>query len=71
LREGRHFLFTVEKHGGEGFALGPKRRWRHSESYLRTLAQKHGFEVAGLMECTPRTEGGVPVEGYAVALRRS
>ncbi len=70
LPEGGHFIFTVEKHGGEGFALGPKRRWRHSESYLRGLAEKHAFDVAGFLEANPRTEAGVPVDGYAVALRR-
>jgi predicted TPR repeat methyltransferase len=66
-----HFLFTVEKDTGEGFSLGPKRRWRHSEPYLRRLAARHGFDVAGLMEANPRYEAGKPVEGYAVALRRS
>ncbi|HWE05284.1 MAG TPA: methyltransferase domain-containing protein, partial [Rhizomicrobium sp.] len=27
------FLFTFEKSSGPGFELGPKRRWRHSETY--------------------------------------
>lgn len=64
------FLFTVESKPGEGFELGPKRRWRHSESYLRALAQKSGFEVAGLMACVPRMEANTPVEGFAVALHK-
>src|SRR6185312_5146636 len=34
LRPGGSFLFTVERKEGEGFELGPKRRWRHSEHYL-------------------------------------
>ena len=63
------FLFTVEK-AECGFALGPKRRWRHSESYLRETAQKAGLAVAGLLEAAPRHEAGQPVEGYAVALTR-
>src|SRR6185369_9714216 len=67
LRHGGHFLFTVERHDGEGFALGPKRRWRHAQSYLRSLGAAHGFAVAGLLEAVPRTEAGVPVAGYAVA----
>jgi predicted TPR repeat methyltransferase len=71
LKDGGHFLFTVEKHGPVGFALGPKRRWRHSESYLRELAALHGFNVAGFLGCTPRSEASVPVEGYAVALRKT
>jgi len=70
LRPAGFFLFTVEAKPGEGFELGPKRRWRHSEAYLRALAPPHGFEVAGFMACSPRREAGVPVDGFAVALRR-
>jgi predicted TPR repeat methyltransferase len=63
------FLFTVESKDGAGFALGPKRRWRHSEHYLRKLAEKTGLDVAGLMPASVRAEAGVPVDGFAVALR--
>ena len=63
------FLFSVERSAdAKGFELGPKRRWRHSESYLRSAAAAAGLDVAGLLECVPRTEAGKPVEGYAVAL---
>jgi predicted TPR repeat methyltransferase len=64
------FLFTVESKDGDGFELGPKRRWRHSENYLRSLAAAHGFTVAGLMACVPRHEAHVAVNGYAVALTK-
>jgi predicted TPR repeat methyltransferase len=64
------FLFTVEKAQGEGFELGPKRRWRHSEAYLRALAEAAGFAVAGLVAAEPRREANQPVEGFAVALSR-
>jgi len=70
LKAGGFFLFTVEAGEGEGFALGPKRRWRHSQSYLRALAGGHGFEVVGLLACVPRREAREAVNGYAVALRR-
>jgi predicted TPR repeat methyltransferase len=70
LKADGFFLFTVEQKEGEGFELGPKRRWRHSESTVRGLASANGLEVAGLLACSPRTEAGVPVEGLAVALRR-
>jgi predicted TPR repeat methyltransferase len=70
LAPGGTFLFTVERKDGDGYELGPKRRWRHSEDYLRRLAAEAGFDVAGFLECSPRSEAGVPVEGYAVALRR-
>jgi predicted TPR repeat methyltransferase len=65
-----YFLFTVEKADGDGFELGPKRRWRHSETYLRRLAQEAGLAVAGLVAAAPRSEANQPVEGFAVALTR-
>ena len=71
LRSGGAFLFTVEKKEGDGFELGPKRRWRHSESYLRNEATRARFDIVGFLECQPRTEAGAPVEGYAVALRKA
>ena len=70
LVPGGHFLFTVESIEGGTFELGPKRRWRHSEHYLRDMAARAGFEVAGLIACSPRTEAGEPVRGLAVALRK-
>ena len=63
-----YFLFTTEAKEGEGFELGPKRRWRHSEAYLREQADRHGFSVAGLVAASPRTEANQPVAGFAVAL---
>ena len=63
------FLFTAEKAEG-GFELGPKRRWRHGETYLRETAQKAGLDVRGLLEAAPRREAGKPVEGFAVALAK-
>ena len=64
------FLFTVEKAAGDRFELGPKRRWRHAEGYLRDLAGRAGFQVVGLVAATPRHEAGEPVDGFAVALVR-
>jgi predicted TPR repeat methyltransferase len=70
LRPDGYFLFTVEKAQGDGFELGPKRRWRHSENYLRGMAERAGFGVAGLVAAEPRSEANRPVEGFAVALVR-
>jgi predicted TPR repeat methyltransferase len=70
LKPDGFFLFTVESNPREGFELGPKRRWRHSELYLRTLAETSGFEIAGFVACAPRHEANVPVEGFAAALSR-
>jgi predicted TPR repeat methyltransferase len=71
LRKDGFFLFTVERGEGDGFELGPKRRYRHGAAYLRRLAERHGFDVAGLVECTPRQEAGQPVAGFAAALQRA
>jgi predicted TPR repeat methyltransferase len=64
------FLFTVEATSGTTFALGPKKRWQHSNEYLREVAAGAGFSVVGLMDCVPRHDAGQPIPGYAVALRR-
>lgn len=66
-----YFLFTVEKAQGPGFELGPKRRWRHGDAYLRATAAAHGLSVAGLVAAVPRHEANQPVEGFAVALTRA
>jgi predicted TPR repeat methyltransferase len=70
LRPDGFFLFSVERAPQADFELGPKRRWRHSEKYLRTLADRAGLNVAGLIECTPRLELSAPVAGLAVALQK-
>jgi predicted TPR repeat methyltransferase len=70
IAPGGTFLFTVESIDGDGFELGPKRRWRHSESYLREAAAHAGFDISGIVQCSPRMEAGVPVAGLAVALTR-
>jgi predicted TPR repeat methyltransferase len=68
LLPGGLFLFTVEASPTAEFELGPKRRWRHSEAYLRATAEGANLDLAGFIVCQPRNEAGKPVEGYAVAL---
>jgi predicted TPR repeat methyltransferase len=63
-----YFLFTTEAKDGVGFELGPKRRWRHSQAYIREQAAKAGLSIAGLVAASPRTEANQPVPGFAVAL---
>ncbi|HEY4274272.1 MAG TPA: methyltransferase domain-containing protein [Rhizomicrobium sp.] len=63
-----YFLFTTEAKDDNGFELGPKRRWRHSETYLRETAGQAGLAVAGLVAASPRTEANQAVAGFAVAL---
>jgi predicted TPR repeat methyltransferase len=71
LKPDGFFLFTVEAKTGDGFELGPKRRWRHAQTYLEELAAKSGFDVSGFVACAPRREANVPVDGFAVALSRT
>ena len=68
LKPDGFFLFTVEQAEGQGFELGPKRRWRHGEEYLRAAAANAGLDLAGLLAASPRNEAGRPVAGFAVAL---
>jgi predicted TPR repeat methyltransferase len=70
LKPDGFFLFTVETSSGPDFELGPKRRWRHSEDYLRRTAARAVLDVAGMLACSPRTEATAPVQGLAVALNR-
>jgi predicted TPR repeat methyltransferase len=71
LKPDGYFLFTVETSSGPDFELGPKRRWRHSQSYLRKISADMAFEIAGIVACAPRSEANAPVDGLAVALSRS
>ena len=68
LERGGAFLFTCEAKQGEGWDLTPANRFRHSESYLRTEAERAGLSWLDLVPCIPRTERGDPVAGFAVAL---
>jgi predicted TPR repeat methyltransferase len=63
------WLFTTERGETPDFELGPKRRYRHSEAYLRGLAGRHGFDVSSLVECVCRFEAGEPVTSWAAAFR--
>lgn len=70
LTPGGVFCFTVERKDGDGFELGPMRRWLHSEPYVRQLAADAGLVVAKLTQASSRTEWYQPVPGLAVALQR-
>jgi predicted TPR repeat methyltransferase len=71
LKPNGNFLFTTEKQAKAGFSLGPKRRYRHSDDYLRMTAESAGLACIGILDCSPRNDAGEPVEGLAVALRRT
>lgn len=67
LKPGGLFFFTVERSEDADFILQETKRWAHSEAYLRRMAEAHGFDVRGLMACTPRVNKGVPIPGLAGA----
>ncbi|MFT3809745.1 MAG: methyltransferase domain-containing protein [Micropepsaceae bacterium] len=67
LKPGGVFLFTVERSETEDFVLQETKRWAHGEDYLQRMAMAHGFDVRGLIACTPRVNKGVPIPGLAGA----
>jgi predicted TPR repeat methyltransferase len=70
LKPGGLLLATFERKNDPGYELGPKRRYRHSEHYLRQEAAQSSLDIMGLLQCTPRTDATIPVEGWAAALQR-
>ena len=70
LEPGGIFLFTCEAKQGEGWDLTQANRFRHSEAYLRASAEEAGLSWLDRIECTPRLERGVPVQGFALALAK-
>jgi predicted TPR repeat methyltransferase len=70
LKPGGFVLFTTERVNGQGYELGPKRRYGHSESYIRHEAERSNLDAMGVLHCTPRLEAHQPVDGLAVALQR-
>jgi len=70
LKPGGLLAFTVEGSPDEGWALGPRGRFLHGESYLREGAQAAGLAVAHLARAELRRERGDPVGGFVTVLER-
>ncbi len=71
LVPGGWFAATVERAAeGEGFVLGPTRRYAHAESYLRAMAGAAGLTIRLLEPCTPRREKGMGVPGLLFIVER-
>ncbi|MFD1624291.1 tetratricopeptide repeat protein [Azospirillum griseum] len=71
LVPGGRFAATVERAAeGEGFVLGPTRRYAHAESHLCALAEAVGLTIRLLEPCTPRREKGVGVPGLLFIVER-
>jgi predicted TPR repeat methyltransferase len=70
LLPGGFFIFTVERKDGGGWEPTPKRRFRHSESYLRECAARAGLTVVDSAQSVLRFETGAPVPGFTMALKK-
>jgi len=69
LRKGGRFLLTIEDHDGEGYLLRQSRRFAHSESYLRQVAESAGFIVENMRRSVIRKEYDDAIEGAAYVFR--
>lgn len=72
LARGGWFVFSTEKSDAAagGYEIGPARRFRHTEAYLREMAAVHGFEALSLNVAALRTEKRQPVESFVGTMRR-
>jgi predicted TPR repeat methyltransferase len=71
LREGGFFGFSVEACDDQDFVLRATRRYAHSRTYLRKLAEEHGFVFETLESQVIRQQDGIDVVGDIAILRRS
>ena len=72
LRPGGVFAFSVEAcDDAHDSQLGPRRRYAHSQAYLRRLAAVHGLSVESTQRSVIRQESNEGVEGWLVVMRRS
>jgi len=71
LVPGGRFAATAERLDGDGFALGPARRYAHSAEYIRKTAAAVGLDVLLLEECSPRREKQAPVPGLVFVLEKA
>jgi predicted TPR repeat methyltransferase/predicted negative regulator of RcsB-dependent stress response len=70
LRPGGQFIFSAEAMNGEGWEETPKHRFRHSESYLRGEAERHGLQFVAITSSMLRFESGMPVAGFTAAVQK-
>jgi predicted TPR repeat methyltransferase len=68
LRDNGRFIFSVEGSDGDGFAIRSSRRYAHSLTYLRSLADRHGFAEERTVPVVVREEEGQDINGFIVLL---
>lgn len=71
LNQNGELLFTIElATGAQPVELRPSGRFRQTDAYIRGLAERTGFTVAGTHDEALRVENGVPEAGRAYRLVR-
>ncbi|MCJ2122560.1 methyltransferase domain-containing protein [Methylobacterium sp. J-077] len=63
--------FTVQSHDGDGAILGADGRYAHADSHIAASARRAGLDILTLHPADVRREGGRPVPGRVVVLRRT
>jgi predicted TPR repeat methyltransferase len=70
LKPSGQFIFSLEAKHGDGWEETPKRRFRHSEAYLRDVAERTALKFLHISPSTLRFESGMPVAGFTVAVQK-
>jgi predicted TPR repeat methyltransferase len=65
------FAFTVETHADGGVILGPKLRYAHGESHVRTALEAAGLTIRTLVPVSTRMEADAPVPGLLAIAERA
>ncbi|WP_028746814.1 methyltransferase [Rhizobium mesoamericanum] len=69
---GADFAFSVEDAGeGDGFHLAQSLRYAHSETYVRALCVRHGFEVVAVTKTPIRKDGANIISGILFLTRKA
>lgn len=71
LRPGGLGAFTVQSHDGPGSVLGEDGRYAHADAHLAAMAAVSGLDWLAARPAEVRREGGRPVPGRVVVLRRT
>lgn len=71
LRQEGLFAFSVEREEHHEFVLRPSKRYAHSESYLRQLADRYGLHIEKIEPRFIRKDGENDIDGLIAVLRRN
>lgn len=71
LHAGGWFACSVEIHAGAGFVLQTSSRYAHAASYMEEVALAAGLAIVVRVMAILRYDGGKPVNGTVMVLRKS